>query len=92
MRRFGLCGRVLFEELFAPGQTFLKVLVRSPPFPGGCWSTGGASYICLETISTGEGPVTLDLAMLAEDAGEDAWRFWQEVVGVRRRLDGRGRG
>lgn len=42
----------------------------------------------LETVCAGETPITLDLAMLTENAGEDACRLLRRQMGIRRLTGG----
>lgn len=74
---------VLPEKVLVLPEPVQQLPLGKPPPPGAGLRRRDALDLVSDAVCTGKAAVALDLALLAEDAGEDALRLWPGVTRLR---------
>ena len=74
---------VLAEKVLVLPEPVQQLPLGKPSPPGAGLRRRDALDLVPDAVCTGEVAVALDLALLAEDAGEDALRLWPGVARLR---------
>ena len=82
MKRFEL-DLVLAQKVLILPKPIQQLPFGKPSSPGAGLRRRHALNLVPDAVCTGEPAVALDLALLAEDTGEDALGFWPRVALLR---------